>query len=76
MYWPKTTELPAQFGGGRFKTIPATVKIVDFSVPEGHIMLGGVLYRVTHDPKELEAIRYPDGSRPTACALVPVNSRL
>ena len=60
------------FGGGDYPVIPATVTILDFSVPDGHHVIDGKLYRTTYDPDELRRITYPDGSHPTACALVPV----
>ena len=39
---------------------------------EGEFEIGGKRYVTVYDPKVLEKIRYPDGSRPTACALVEV----
>ena len=69
---PTATEKQGFFGGGKYPTIPVTVRVVDFSIPKGHHVIGGQLYRETFDPEELQRIQYPDGSRPTACALVPV----
>ena len=60
------------FGGGDHPEVPVTVRILDFSIPEGHHVIDGRLYRMTYDPKELAEIVYSDGSRPTACALVAV----
>ena len=70
---PTVTRLRGTFGGGDFPVIPAVVQIIDFSIPKGHHLIDGKLYRCVTDPKELESIRYPDGSRPTASALVEVN---
>ena len=55
--------------------MPAEVKIVDFSIPEGHHVIDGKLYRWAYDWKTLQDITYPDGSHPTTCALalVPVD---
>ena len=38
----------------------------------GRWIIAGREYRMTYDWRELSGIVYPDGSRPTACALVPV----
>ena len=65
-------EETGHFGGGEHPRIPAVVKILDFSIPEGCHLIGGVLYRTVTDPEKLKAIVYPDGSKPTACAMVPV----
>ena len=70
---PTVTSKQGYFGGGGYPQVPVEVKIVDFSLPAGHHVIGGKLYRETFDPKELQRIIYPDGSRPTACALVPVD---
>ena len=70
--WPRVIEEEGYFGGGDYPIIPAIVKILDFSIPEGHHVIGGKLYRETYDPKELQNIIYQDGTRPTACALVLV----
>ena len=72
MFRPSVTVAEGSFGGGDHPTIPVTVRIVDLSIPDGHILVGGRLYRMTHDPEELQRIVYPDGSRPTACAYVSV----
>ena len=69
---PTVTVKQGFFGGGNYPEVPATVRIVDFSIPDGHHLIGGQLYRETFDPLELQGIFYPDGSRPTGCALVPV----
>ena len=73
---PKVTILEGTFGGGNYPLVPATVRIVDFSIPEGHHIIAGKLYRTTFDWKELRQITLPDGSHPTACALVPVEETL
>ena len=52
---------------------PCMVTFVDRPIPEGHQIINGKLYRTTHDWRELQHIILPDGSRPTACALVPVD---
>ena len=70
---PTFTELQGTFGGGKYPIVPCTVKILDFSLPEGHHIIGGKLYRETFDPKELQRMILPDGSGPTSCALVPVD---
>ena len=72
---PRVITQTGYFGGGKYPKIPVTVKILDFSLPEGHCVIGGREYRTVYDPRELERIVYPDGSRPTACALVPVEPR-
>ena len=69
---PKQTEIQGFFGGGNHPQVPVTIKIIDLSIPEGHHVIGGKLYRETFDWKELQRIVYVDGSKPTACALVPV----
>ena len=48
------------------------VVILGHPLPEGHCIIAGQEYRWTYDLRELSGIVYPDGSRPTACALVPV----
>ena len=68
-------EKTGHFGGGDHQQVPCTVKIINLELPPGHHMIGGVLYRMTSDPAELGKIVYPDGSRPTACALVPVTGQ-
>ena len=70
---PTVTECKGTFGGGEHPLIPATVMILDFSIPKGHHVIGGRLYRETFDWEELQRITYADGSHPTACALVPVD---
>ena len=60
------------FGGGVHPQIPVTVMHLDFSLPKGHHVIGGQLYRETFDPDELQRITYADGTHPTACALIPV----
>ena len=51
----------------------AMVKVVDFLIPQGHDVISGKLYRMIYDWESLQAITYPDGSHPTACAMVPVD---
>ena len=68
----EVTKHAGYFGGGEHPKIPAEVVMLTVAIPPGHHMIGGVLYRETSDPKELESIIYPDGSRPTGYALVPV----
>ena len=69
---PTVSIKDGRFGGGNYPEVPVTVRIVDFSLPEGHHLIGGQMYRMTYDPDELQRIEYPDGSRPTCCALVAV----
>ena len=66
------TERQGVVGGGKYSAVPVTVRIVDFAIPAGHHLIGGVLYRETFDWRELQAMTMPDGSHPTACALVEV----
>ncbi len=72
MYMPTCTEKSGSVGGGQHPTVPVTAKILDFTIPDGHHVIDGKLYRMTFDAAELENIVFPDGSRPTACALVLV----
>ena len=60
------------FGGGRYPAVSVNVLLIDCTIPEGHHLIGGQLYRETFDWRELREITLPDGSHPTACALVPV----
>ena len=69
---PKVTEECGHFGGGEYPIVPAVVRILDFSIPEDCHFIDGHLYRTTYDWEELKEIVYPDGSEPTACALVRV----
>lgn len=66
-------EQTGHFGGGNYPAVPVVVRILDFSLPAGCHMIDGKLYRMVYDPQELETIRFLDGSRPTACALVLVS---
>ena len=68
----KVTEQQGTFGGEKHPKIPVRVINLDFSLPKGHHVIGGKLYRETFDWKELQSITYPDGTKPTACALIPV----
>ena len=70
--YTSVTEKQGTFGGGDHPLIPVTVKIVSFSIPDDCHVIGGKLYRMIYDPKVLQYIVYPDGTRPTACALIPV----
>ena len=72
MMFPRVTELQGSFGGGEHPLVPVTIRILDFSLPDGHCRIGGQLYRMVYDPEILAGITYPDGSKPTACAFVPV----
>ena len=67
-------EKTGYFGGGDYPQVTCTVKIVNLELPPDHHMIDGVLYRMTYDPVELAKIVYPDGSRLTACAFVPVDA--
>ena len=69
---PTVTEKQGTFGGGKHPRVPAKIRVVDFSIPEGHHVIDGKLYRAVYDWETLQRIVYPDGSHPTACALVPV----
>ena len=69
---PTITQKQGLFGGGAHPEVPVTVKILDFTIPKDHVVINGHLYRWIFDPDELQNIVFPDGSRPTACALVPV----
>ena len=68
-----STQIQGTFGGGEHPLIPVSVTILDFTLPEGHCIIAGKLYRETFDPEELQRITYQDGSHPTACALVLVD---
>lgn len=67
------TEKQGYFGGGDHPHVPARVRIVYFSIPEGCHVIDGKLYRIADDWETLQRITYPDGSHPTACAFVPVD---
>ena len=61
------------FGGGEYPVIEAQVVHISLNIPEGCHVIGGKLYRQVYDPDILKTIRYPDGSSPTTCALLPVD---